>query len=107
MALKWRAYYSDGRTFDSSGSTWVSLPPTNLVGVVVFKEHPYRVVLDGYDWIYLLDDEFHIVDTHPEWGKWAERPKVYCLSCVKQGAAMPDDEWEALQKRMFEDRSWP
>lgn len=100
----WRAYYADGRTFASNEVLWLHLPPTGLVGVVVFLEPPYRRIIDGHDWIWLEDGEFHTVMTHPEWGKWAERPDA---PYVKQGAGMDDQAWEAMQQRMFEDRIWP
>lgn len=107
MTYGWRAYYADGRTFGSGDVEWSALPPTGLVGVVVFLDPPYRRIIDGFDWIYMADGELHTVMTHDTWGEWADRPDVPCDSCVKQGAGMDDDAWDAIQRRMFNDREWP
>lgn len=105
--LRWRAYYSDGRTFASGDVAWAALPPDGCVGVVVFNEPPYRRILDGYDWVYMLDGKLFTVETNPVWGEWAAKPALRCLSCVKRGEAMEDEAWQAMRRRMFEDRTWP
>lgn len=102
----WRAYHFDGRTFASSDVAWPAVPD-GIVGVVEFLEPPYRRIHDGHDWIWMEGGEFRTVTTHQEWGAWADSPEVACASCLKRGAGMGDDAWEAMQRRMFEDRTWP
>lgn len=107
MPCGWRAYYSDGSTFASSDVAWAALPPDGLPGVVEFKEPPYRVLHDGYDWIWLEGGEFRTVTTHEKWGQWADPPEGVDPALVKRGAGMEDGPWQALQRRMLEDRDWP
>ena len=103
----WRAYYASGERIDSSESSWANLPANDLVGVVVFKDPPYRHMIDGYDWVWMEDGEIHLTETHSEWGKWSDPPQLDCNSCLKKGVGMDDEDFASLQSEMFEDRRWP
>lgn len=107
IQLGWRAYHADGRTFASNEWLWSAIPSFDIPGVVEFLEPPYRRIHDGYDWIWLLDGEFYSVTNHPEWGEWAKRPESIDPSILKRGVGMEDDAWKLMQRRMFEDRTWP
>jgi hypothetical protein len=103
----WRAYYADGARYSSADTAWQALPGEGLVGVVVYLDEPYRRILDGHDWIWLEDGAFRLVDTHPKWGKWAEKPAVRCASCLKRGAGMDNEAWAAVQAEMMAARVAP
>jgi hypothetical protein len=104
--MKWRAFYADGSRFSSAEMHWQALPATGLVGVVIYLEPPYRRIIDGHDWVWMEGVELHAVTTHAEWGRWAPKP-VACGSCVKQGAAMDDDAFAAVQAEMLAARTVP
>ena len=53
------------------------------------------------------DGEIHLVDTHDEWGRWAEPPNLDCNSCLKKGVGMSDKDFAHLQSEMMEDVKWP
>lgn len=96
----WRAHYRGGVTFDSSEARPVELP-ADLPGVVEFLERPYRRIVDGGDWLWWEDGRWHASGT--VWGGWVEKPHPDAI----RGLALPDDEWEAVRRRMIEDRDWP
>lgn len=75
------------------------------MGVVVFLNPPYRRIVDGGDWTWMSDGEIHVSGT--TWGGFIDPPDLRCRSCVKRGAAMPDEEWRSVQAEMLEDRRWP
>lgn len=101
----WRAYYADGRRIDSSESSWAKLPPEGVVGVVEFQDPPYRKLHDGGDWIWMEEGEILVSGT--VWNGWVDPPNVRCQSCIKRGAAIEDEEFEAIQAEMMADKRWP
>jgi hypothetical protein len=106
----WRAWHWGGevRTVYSSAETrWQELPRLGIVGVVEYREPPYRLIWDGHDWIWVEGGAFLIVPTHPEWGQWAEAPTGACNPCLKRGAGVPDGVWIEIQREMMEAREWP
>jgi hypothetical protein len=101
---KWRVHYADGTTADSSETSHVDVRD-GVLGIVEFLKPPYRRIVDGGDWFWLQGGTWRKSGTI--WGGWVDRPDVKCRSCLKRGAALPDEEWVRAQARMFEDRRWP
>lgn len=79
---------------------------TGVVGVVEFRDPPYRKVWDGHDWIWREGGEFRVVDSHPEEGEWMPAPDVP-EDQLKAGEQVPDEDWVAIREAMLNDREWP
>lgn len=106
----WRAWHWDGtaRTVYASAETeWQALPSEGIVGVVEYREPPYRKIWDGHDWVWVADGKLQDVDSHPEWGQWAERPTGVDSLLLKRGASVPDEPWARIQREMLEAREAP
>lgn len=101
----WRAYYAPFTTYDSSKYEWTDLPDEGMVGVVVFKEPPYRELVNGGDWFY-LDEDGKPAASNTVWDGWVDPPDVSDDE-LKRGKALPDNQWEALRITMTNDKAWP
>ena len=94
--MRFRAWYSGGRTFDGRDSeAWKALPADGMVWVTVFRETG-RTFYNGGDWYYLDGAELRYVPSRT-WGQDEPRPTDVCLACVKRGVGVPDDEFERIQ----------
>lgn len=103
----WKAWYTDGRVFSSSSTTWTDLPESGVLGVVIYREGEYRDLVYGGDWYYLGDDgEPTATETHTEWGKWVPKPDAPSDE-IKQAEAVSDEYWDQIQTEMMEAKSWP
>ena len=99
--MKWRAWYTDGRTFDSGDLDWADLPATGVLGVAMLVDpvRGYKKRVDGGDWYWLEDGRVRCSDTI--WGGYVTTPAV-SRRLLKRGAAVPDDEFAAVQAAMRE-----
>lgn len=100
----WRAYYDPFSTHDSNEYKWSELPDERMVGVVVFRERPYRELVSGGDWYYLDRGAPAASDT--TWNGWVDPPDAPDKE-LKQGIGLPDDMWEAYRIMMARDKAWP
>ena len=96
-ACNWRAWYADGRRFDSSDTTIKELPAEGLVCVVEYLDYPYKNIYHG-EYIWNRD------------GKWGTAraefdAKVYG-DHVFPGVLMPNGEWSELQDEAM-GSTWP
>jgi hypothetical protein len=107
VSPRWRAWYEDGSVYSCADVPWRELPAEGIVGVVVYREPPYRQIIDGGDWYWIADDEVRRVMTHEEWGQFAPAPKVGCLSCLKRSGVMDDDAFAEVQREMMAAREPP
>lgn len=103
--LGWRAWYTEGRTFDSKTLTFQSLPHE---GALVFVEYydTGRRIIDSGDWYY-WDPEKQCIEYVPtgDWGTWTLEPKVGdCLSCVKKSGIVDNDTWNVLVQEVWNTR---
>lgn len=116
----WRAWYATSRTtwvvYSSAETAWEEIPPGDpdvpegVVGVVVYLSEtvtPYRRIVDGVDWCWLEDGVVRSVDTHPEWGKYADPPEDVDPAILKRCVAMDDDAWSEVQREMLAAREAP
>jgi hypothetical protein len=97
MANRWRAWYADGRRFDSRTASVAQLPTEGLVIVMQYLDPPYKNIYHGeYIW--------------HRGGKWgtavAEFDARVYGDLVFPGALMSDAEWEAVQREAMESK-WP
>lgn len=98
--MKWRAWCSGGRLFDSSTVSWNDLPGGGCLGFVVYgDDKPYRDIVTG-DWFTMgTDGRVQAVAQHDEWGQWAPRPVT--PHPVIQGVGVSGAEWERVQAEML------
>lgn len=101
--IEWRTAYTNERWFNSNDTEWSNLPPKGVLGVVLYKEPPYRKIVTGGDWYY-WDDET-ITCTGSTWNGWVDAPKD--ADDPKRGAAVPDSEWENVRSDLLEARTCP
>lgn len=86
--MKWRAWYADGRTYDSKDMSVELLPREGLAIVVEYLEAPYKNVYHGeYIW-------------HRA-GKWGTALAQFDAEVygdyVFPGVLMPDEAFERMQ----------
>lgn len=117
--IGWRAWYATSRTtwvVYSSAESWEDIPPGDpdvpegVVGVVEYLSRdvtPYRRIVDGVDWCWLEDGRIRSVETHDEWGKYADPPDGVDPALLKQCAPMDDDAWAEVQAEMLAARESP
>lgn len=101
----WRAWYTNGRTFNSDDDAWSDLPHDGVLVIVVYLDEysgaddgvQHRYILDGSDWYFHVPDEgiigsnsdsaSEILERYPgallKRGKWTD-PETF--RAVKQAA---------------------
>lgn len=100
--LGWRAYYTNNRIYDSARNTWAELPAEGVLLVVEFRVTG-RTIYSGGDWYWLYDGTFGYRKAAP-WGDHAPKPDhIACLSCIKRGVGVPDDEFHAVYNTAWTD----
>ena len=101
--MKFRAWYSGGREYrGKSLGAWKRMPKRGFLIAVRYNESPYRDLLGGGDWYWW----FGRIETHEEWGQWADQPNEVDPDMLKQGEAVSDEEWEAVQLAAIEAKVW-
>ena len=97
--VRWRAYYTEGREFDSTDDDWSDLPSDGVLAVNVYLERPVKQTIYGYDWY------FHIPDTDvfggDDHGDVTER---YPGAIIKRGKWISYDDWIDFQSHVKADR---
>lgn len=61
MSLRWRIYYDDGTTFDSSMGESAKAPSFGVICIVQPSDRTGRSILERWDWYYW----------HVEWQEWS------------------------------------
>lgn len=92
--MNWRAWYTEGRVYTSDETDWLKLPSDGLVWVTVYRDTG-KTHYNGGDWYWIEGDRVRYVPSR-EWGVDEPRPDVACLSCVKRGAGVPDEEFRKI-----------
>lgn len=97
--MNWRVWYSDGNVYSSEAHSWASLPSIGIIIVVAYKETG-KTVYNGGDWYWMENGEIKYISSG-EWGTWKEKPITHCLSCVKQGVGVSDEEFLKIHKEAW------
>lgn len=98
----WKVYYTNNRIFESKYVDWIQLPESGVLFVVVYFTAG-RKIYSGGDWYYLVNNKFDYVPSG-KWGTWKPKPNVSCLSCIKQGVGVSDEEFNKLRQIVFENK---
>ena len=101
--LGWRAWYTDAR-YTSADTDAADLPANGMVGVVEYREPPYRRIVDGCDW-YVWDGERWSGPSGGDTGRWVARPAGDVV--IRSAPSLPDGVWAEVQREMMEAREWP
>lgn len=95
MLLGWRAWYTEGRTFEGrTGEEFLRLPAEGVLWITLYYIDR-RVHFSGGDWYVWTGDGVRYVASGA-WGTWQPRPDG-CLSCIKKGAGVSDEEFARVQ----------
>ena len=71
MAMRWRIYYADGSTFDSSQGEHEDAPPFGVICIVYPNDLVGRIIMHGWDWYYWVPgDGQHCQPRSPRTGQW-------------------------------------
>lgn len=90
----WRAWYTEGCVYSSDETEWTQLPSTGLVWITVYRETG-RTHYNGGDWYWIEGDEIRYLPSEG-WDGWIPRPKG-CLTCIKRGDRVSDEEFFRIQ----------
>ena len=105
---QWMAWYTGGRVFRGLAvDEWKALPPVGLLWVTVWNAPGERTFFDGGDWYWWDADRqrFRYLPSG-EWGTEQPCPDVSCLSCLKRGAGVSDEEFEFVRRDALKERLW-
>lgn len=93
--IAWRAYFTDGRRFDSRADDPASLPSDGCLGIVKYLDKPYRQILSGDDHYFFWKGEwFSNSDAREE----IERRYPGCL--IIRGKWAASEEMSRVQAEM-------
>lgn len=92
--MRWRVWYTNGRTFDSDDTDWRALPDDGVLAVrLLFGE--------GQQTIYGHDHYFHVPGTDLFGGSddpVEEIHERYPGAIVKRGKWAPTEEWRTVKR---------
>lgn len=75
----WRAWYTEGRVYDSSSSRWEDMPHVGVVAIVVYhRTRPYRRIMVGGSLYWIKD---------------TPKGVAYCMDDHRDALIAPED-WE-------------
>jgi hypothetical protein len=103
---KWRIYYADESTFDSSMGTIYEAPSFGVICIVQPNELAGRSIVSGYDWYYYCPDinEWWQSDIHGLTDRLLHNlPTV----AVKQGRSAPDPIFQRILEAAILDPEFP
>jgi len=90
---EWTAFYPDGIILRSEDHSWLDIPE----GIVITVERLLgRRNLWKGDWVYIDEGEFGRVPPTSLGEPWAEKPNISCVSCVKKGVLVSDEEYQSI-----------
>ncbi len=93
--MRIRVWYTDEVYDVTSFREWKALPKSGVVIVAESKESGVTKY-NGGDWYWMNEEGLHKVSSR-DWGAWEPMPEgVQCYSCIKQGAAVSDDEFQIM-----------
>ena len=96
----WRAWYTDGRTFDGSTvEEWKQLPADGLLWVALVRDTGVTH-FNGGDWYWITGEWFAYTPAAP-WGSHAPHPGG-CLDCTKRGAGVTDEEFAGVRRSAWQ-----
>lgn len=100
--MRWRAWYTEGRTYEGDDlDAWKALPAEGALAVVVYDDAG-RTIYTGGDWYLWRDGGIAYVGAYP-WGSHAPHPGG-CLDCVKRGDGVSDEAWERVRLEVYRGR---
>lgn len=94
----WRAWYTEGRVFDSRETAWRDLPLEGVLVVAVYYDAfaadavRYRTLYDGDEYYWYADGGVHSSMSHPD------VPDVPAER-IKRGTEVADEEFAAVKDR--------
>ena len=98
--MKWKAWYTDNRTYEgSTAEEWKAMPPEGVLYVAVYRDTGVTYY-NGGDWYFWEDGGIQKTMAAP-WGSHTPRPDG-CLDCMKKGVGVPDEEFWALHRRIWD-----
>jgi hypothetical protein len=105
--MKWRVYYADGSTFDSSQGSEEAAPGDGVV-CIVQPARGGREVMCRWDWYYWhgTAEEWWGSDIHGLLYQLTHDPEGV-IRAVKQGAMVKTDWYDELTKRASNDPDFP
>ena len=102
----WRAYYDDGREYDSESDAWVDIPDDGLLILVLFLDRwsgegtvQHRTTLDGEDW-YFHEPGTNLFGANSDPREMNERRYPNCV--FKRGKWAEDDTFYATKDRAYD-----
>lgn len=104
--MRWRIYYDDESTFDSSMGEPEQAPSYGVICIVQPHEDSGRIVVSGYDWYYYVPDidEWWQSDIHGLTDRLCHNMPTFA---VKQGRSAPDVIYKRIIARAIHDPEFP
>ena len=102
--MKWRVYFDDGMTFDSSDGEPCDVPGHGILAIVEADDTHGRVVLNGWNWYYHDGENWWGCDVHGLLDRLTARLPTYAVS---QGRMAPKYVFEDTLDRAVTDPDFP
>lgn len=110
LSIRWRIYYGDGSTFDSSMGEPEDAPGYDTQIIVGYERNAGRIVYYLWDWYYYR--------VYPDgWGEWygcdlhglldiqLHFPKE--IKCIKMGRSVRNEVFDEIKRKAFDDPDIP
>lgn len=91
MADRWRAYYTDGRQFDSDDCVWHDLPDDGVLAVATPNQAIY-----GFDWYFFAADISHPIANNDS---KEENRQRYGAKHFKRGQWVDYEEYQNVKQQ--------
>ncbi len=103
---KWRIYYADESTFDSTMGTIYEAPSFGIICIVQPDDNVGRLIVSGYDWYYynLEVNAWWQSDIH---GLLDNLLHNFPITAVKQGRNAPDPIYRRIMETAILDPEFP